>query len=221
MRQKFFPILALFFCCAFSRPVTFEDRDVCEESGGVWRQFGNSCVDSCEAKLNELSICTKITVSSCECGKSRCFDDEKKICVALKDYKKIFDARLAEERKLAEEMRKKREEQSTKSEQSILSNLEDKKEEKESNQNTSNEDKPKEVEAEVKPQTPPLENPLKTPSPQPPSPTINNNSAPVPPLFLKKEQEKKDKEIEKKEPEKNSTITDPSPIGLPVIPLPN
>ena len=102
MHKKILLISILFFCSAFSRSTTFDDRTSCEESKGAWRQFGNSCADECEAKLDEFAFCTDLVISACECGKSRCWNDEVKSCAALSDYKKIFVARQKEEKKIAD-----------------------------------------------------------------------------------------------------------------------
>ncbi len=202
MRKNFLLIFILFFCSAFSRPTTFDDRKNCEETNGAWREFGNSCIDECEAKLDSYPICTDITVSACECGKSRCWDDEKKSCVALSDYKKIFTVKKDEEKKLAEESKKKRQEASEENQQEILSNVvsTNKPEEKKVTNNV------------APPATPPVvEQPkeeVKKPA-QPPS-AIVSSPPQIPPLFLQREKAKQESEENKPAPS----------LGLPIIPLP-
>ncbi len=108
---------SLFFCLTFFvfafdvfaqtlRPTTFDDRGICEKTKGVWRQFGNGCADNCEAKFDRFSICTQALVFACDCGKNSCWDGES--CVAIKDYKKIFEAKQQEEQKLLDEAKEKR-----------------------------------------------------------------------------------------------------------------
>jgi hypothetical protein len=207
LRQKLFLISVLFFCSAFSRPTTFDERTNCEESAGVWREFGKSCNDECEAKLDQFSICSNISTYGCECGKSRCWNGEKKTCVAINDYKKIFTARKEKEKEISEEARKKREEASEESQQNILNSMTsiDKAEEKIT----------KEI---VSPTTeqPKVQTPPQQPT-QPPSPIVNT-SPNIPPLFLQQEKTKQESEREKQEKTPSPPIT--SIPGLPVIPLP-
>jgi len=210
-KSKILLVLISLACSSFSRPTTFDDRQSCEKTAGVWREFGNGCVDGCEAKLNQFSVCTMAFTYGCECGKSRCWDFDQKSCVALKDYKKIFDARVAEEKKIAEAAKKKREEEAKENQQTILKNL--------SNNNAA----PNQNNSEKKPDEPaPVNNQPSTPTTPPtsqiPSPVVND-SFEIPPLFLQKEQEKKDAEEKKKKEQEQQTPAATIP-GLPVIPLP-
>ena len=203
MRKKLLLISVLLFCSAFSRPTTFNDRATCEETKGVWRQFGNSCVDECEAQLDEFAVCTDITNSACECGKSRCWNDEIKSCVALSDYKKIFVVRQKEEKKIAEEARKKREEEVDKKQETIISNVV----------------KTFEAKTATNATPPTAEKPQENQPAQPPSPVVSSTPPTIPPLFL--QQEKVVQDAQKKE-EKNNPVQSPtiSIPGLPFIPLP-
>ncbi|MBU6141021.1 MAG: hypothetical protein KGP29_05675 [Proteobacteria bacterium] len=203
MRKKFFLISVLFFCSAFSRPTTFDDRGKCEKSEGVWREFGNNCIDECETKLDPYPICTDVVISGCECGKSRCWNSEERSCLAISEFKKTFLLKKNEEKKLAAEAKGKREELPKEKPQEILSKVgEQKKEEGKDSTNKTTPpatEKPKEEIQVVKPA-------------QPPSPIISSPPA-VPPMFLQQEKAKKEKE-KKAQPSQNS------PPGLPIIPLP-
>ncbi len=201
MHKKILLISILFFCSAFSRSTTFDDRTSCEDSKGAWRQFGNSCADECEAKLDEFAFCTDLVISACECGKSRCWNDEVKSCAALSDYKKIFVARQKEEKKIADAARKKREEEAAK-EETIISNITNIV--KTPGAKTAANETPKTTE------NPPI---------NPPGPVVSQSPPTIPPLFLQQEKAKQDakKEAEKNNPGQTPTILIP---GLPVIPLP-
>ncbi len=201
MHKKILLISILFFCSAFSRSTTFDDRTSCEDSKGAWRQFGNSCADECEAKLDEFAFCTDLVISACECGKSRCWNDEVKSCAALSDYKKIFVARQKEEKKIADAARKKREEAAAK-EETIISNITNIV--KTPGAKTAANETPKTTE------NPPI---------NPPGPVVSQSPPTIPPLFLQQEKAKQDakKEAEKNNPGQTPTISIP---GLPVIPLP-
>ena len=197
MHKKILLISILFFCSAFSRSTTFDDRTSCEESKGAWRQFGNSCADECEAKLDEFAFCTDLVISACECGKSRCWNDEVKSCAALSDYKKIFVARQKEEKKIADAARKKREEAAAK-EETIISNITNIV--KTPGAKTAANETPKTTE------NPPI---------NPPGPVVSQSPPTIPPLFL--QQEKAKQEAEKNNPGQNPTISIPV---LPAIPMP-
>jgi hypothetical protein len=104
-----------------TRPTTFDDRGVCENSKGVWRQFGNGCADFCHDKFDRFAMCTQALVFSCECGKNRCWNGES--CVALKSYKKIFDAEQAEEQKVLNAAKEKRKADALANEEEIMTKL--------------------------------------------------------------------------------------------------
>ena len=198
MHKKILLISILFFCSSFSRSTTFDDRTSCEEAKGAWRQFGNNCADECEAKLDEFAFCTDLVISACECGKSRCWNDEVKSCVALSDYKKIFVARQKEEKKIADAAKKKRKEESSEEQETIISNI-------------ANIIKNPEAKTATN-ETPGV---IKNPPINPPGPVVSQSPPTIPPLFL--QQEKAKQETEKNNPGQNPTISIP---GLPVIPLP-
>lgn len=97
-----FIILSLFFSFEANaqswRSTSFDDRPVCEEFNGVWRQFGNGCGDGCESKFDQFSICTQSLIFACDCGRGRCWDDGA--CVPLADYKKAYDIKQAKRQKI-------------------------------------------------------------------------------------------------------------------------
>jgi len=113
MKKIFFTYLFLAFLQFDSfaqnmRETTFDQRPACEEVSGVWREFGNSCANKCMSKLDRFSICSQVITNACDCGKGRCWDGET--CVDLKDYKKIYDQSLSEEKALLEVAKKQRRE---------------------------------------------------------------------------------------------------------------
>jgi hypothetical protein len=103
------------------RSTSFDDRGICEKSRGVWRQFGNGCVDECRSKLDPFIICTDSANFGCDCGKGKCWNGET--CVMLKDYKKIFDEEQLKEKEVLSEIKKKREKEAIKNQQGIIANL--------------------------------------------------------------------------------------------------
>lgn len=101
-----------------ARSTSFDDRPVCESSKGIWREFGNACVDGCTSKLDQFAVCSAAITYGCDCGTGRCWDGDS--CVSLKSYKKIFDEEQEEERKNTAEAKKKRKEESKQNEQAIM-----------------------------------------------------------------------------------------------------
>ncbi len=84
----FFAIFFSFNSHAYEQKTSFENRAICEESKGVWRQFGNSCGNSCEAKFDEFATCTKEAKYDCDCGYNRCFFENN--CIEISKYQEKF-----------------------------------------------------------------------------------------------------------------------------------
>ncbi len=78
------------------RETTFDDRPFCEKNGGVWREFGDICANSCRSKAQE-SQCSSQIVYTCDCGPDRCFDNQT--CVKFSEFKKAYDKILEAENK--------------------------------------------------------------------------------------------------------------------------
>ncbi len=100
--RKFF--LIIFFCffsgsaaAEFGRSTTFDDREFCEKDRGVWREFGNSLADNCEAKFDRFAIAAQALTYACDCGKGRCWDNKQ--CISMLEFKKIYDDRQAQMQK--------------------------------------------------------------------------------------------------------------------------
>ncbi len=93
---------------AQERHTSFDDRPLCEKNHGIWREFGNACVNNCENKFDEYSMCAKSLTYGCDCGIGRCWADNR--CVKNSDYKKIFDEKKEKENKELSQKRLEREE---------------------------------------------------------------------------------------------------------------
>jgi len=52
----------------------------CEDMGGVWKNFGNGCADSCRKHEEEMVMCTMAFVWACDCGEGKCYDSEARAC---------------------------------------------------------------------------------------------------------------------------------------------
>lgn len=124
--KKFFLILVLVIISNSSfaqalRRTSFDDLSPCEESKGVWREFANGCIDSCEAKLDKFMMCTKSLTYACDCGRGRCWDGKK--CTAMMDYRVVFEKRKAREDAELAKARAARREESEENSQIIVRSL--------------------------------------------------------------------------------------------------
>lgn len=106
------------------RSTSFDDRSICEQSKGVWREFGNGCVDECNAKFDQFSVCTQAATFGCDCGADRCWDGAA--CVTLQSYKKVFEIEEEEKQKKLAESKKERQQAAKENEQSIMEKFADK-----------------------------------------------------------------------------------------------
>jgi hypothetical protein len=52
-------------------PPEFKDIENCDNAGGQWVEFSNSCADVCG--VTENSVCTHASTMSCECGEGACW----------------------------------------------------------------------------------------------------------------------------------------------------
>jgi len=82
---------------AVSRTTTFEDRPLCEKSEGVWRLFGNGCIDSCLAKIDPYTVCTQALTYGCQCGEGRCWSEQDG-CVDLQQYTAKYQEKQRDEK---------------------------------------------------------------------------------------------------------------------------
>lgn len=101
--------LLLVFDSAFSQSVrftTFDDRPACEDSKGVWREYGDACLDWCYPKFDQFSFCSRKVEFGCDCGYGRCWDGIS--CIETVKYQRIYEQKKAEEDKLLAEAREKR-----------------------------------------------------------------------------------------------------------------
>ena len=60
-----------------TKPLPSKDEgqgDSCSASGGTWRTFGSSCVDSCLLVSNPMLMCLQVISEGCDCGTNKCWD---------------------------------------------------------------------------------------------------------------------------------------------------
>lgn len=230
-----FLLASIFFSFSSSaqiaRSTTFDDRPSCEENKGVWRQYGDGCVDECEPKLDKFSICTRAVTFGCDCGKGRCFDEGT--CVSFKDYKKKYDARQAEEKKILDAAKEKRKAELIANQSTITNNLIAKAQQAPVSAQNNYADfyrdkvaEPIPVEAVTTIPTniiPSGVTKIDPPIAAAPTIVIQNSNAEIPPLFLQQEKARKEAEQQAEKATKEKTEKEKEKSGeliLPVIPLP-
>ncbi len=223
------------------RSTTFDNRNVCEDSKGVWRQFGNGCADNCEAQFDRFSMCTQALVFSCDCGKSRCWNGDS--CIIASEYKKIFDAEQEKNQKLADEAKEKRKADAAANKAAIMVKFLPKDEKgnpiyptQTATTNPVTPEVPKPIDPEIPTspiteitpdritETPPKPiEPVKVDLPAETKEQAKkedlNKKVELPPFILKKmaKEESEQKKVEDSKPIMEKSL----PPGLPVIPLPN
>ena len=51
------------------------EQQLCEISGGIWKEFLNGCVDSCDLERNpERITCIQALTFGCDCGNNMCWN---------------------------------------------------------------------------------------------------------------------------------------------------
>ena len=227
----------------FARSTSFDDRPICEESKGIWREFGNGCADNCESKFDKYEVCTTAITYACDCGKGRCWNKNK--CIAMSAYKVIFDKEAEENEKL---LAKKAQERTDRIKNdpalnNYMHNLYVKKDEAkaaEANGGAANAVPQNQAQAQQQAQaqainqqnqaliaadptsgvTPPPSDPVTqlVITPANPSQAVAKTAREVPPFFAQKEARKKEAEATKSNAQQPAA-TDSLP-ALPIIPLP-
>ena len=56
-------------------------ESICAQEGGEWREFPNTCVDSCDAARDEYAVCGQALTYGCDCGDGMCWDGQT--CVEI------------------------------------------------------------------------------------------------------------------------------------------
>ncbi len=100
---------------------TYSKRKICHEAGGVWRKYGNGCVDHCMNKFSKFKFCTTAITYGCDCGDNSCYYDNK--CHNLSDFKKEYDILESERQKKIDKQRKLRESEYINQKNLIIKNL--------------------------------------------------------------------------------------------------
>ena len=99
----------------------YSKRKICHEAGGVWRKYGNGCVDHCMNKFSKFKFCTAAITYGCDCGDNSCYYDNK--CHNLSDFKREYDILESEKQKKIDVQRKLRESEYINQKNLIIKNL--------------------------------------------------------------------------------------------------
>ena len=71
-------LVLLFLWISIPRVLTLNKNPSCFFTGGIWKYFSNTCVDSCG--LPENPICGQSFTWGCDCGTFKCWNYEKGRC---------------------------------------------------------------------------------------------------------------------------------------------
>lgn len=221
-------LLSLVICAnVFAKRVTsFEKRPLCEESGGVWRQFGNACGDGCRVKFDNFMMCAQALTYSCDCLEDGCFDGEK--CVKIADYKYLYQEIKAKEKALLDKQRQERESKFKQNRVRILQRLQGGPPNNQNNNQANQGQNPNVANPQNNQKLLPPINGIGGPNGPKTSPInvivkdLNENKNrsdvefKIPPFFQKNHQDKTDEVGD----EKNENNDNNLPLKLPKIPLP-
>jgi hypothetical protein len=101
MRTLFITTLLLILSfSASARTAWVDNKVICEKTKGNWRLFNNNCGNSCESRFS-LPVCSSIPTYNCDCGKNRCWDDNK--CISNTAAKYFWDEIARENKEDREE----------------------------------------------------------------------------------------------------------------------
>lgn len=53
------------------------EKEQCRASGGQWMMFNNGCLDSCEYRRGEVTMCTQVRQMGCYCKGARCWNGSR------------------------------------------------------------------------------------------------------------------------------------------------
>jgi hypothetical protein len=81
-------LLSILSSSVLARTAWVDNKTICEKTKGTWRIFNNDCANSCESKFS-LPLCSSTSIYSCDCGKNRCWDNDK--CISDKVAKAYWD----------------------------------------------------------------------------------------------------------------------------------
>ena len=68
-----------------------QPKQVCENNGGIWKAFYNTCRDNCQIPLIGSS-CKQISTEGCDCGEGSCWDGFRCLPGEGDEIKKCSDA---------------------------------------------------------------------------------------------------------------------------------
>ena len=74
--------------------INSDQKLLCAKQSGVWQEFQNSCADNCRNKISKISICTDEKTFACKCENDKCWDDTKKSCIEIEEYRNSMNNKL-------------------------------------------------------------------------------------------------------------------------------
>lgn len=52
-------------------------KEQCAASGGQWLMFNNGCLDTCEYRRGQVTMCTQVRKLGCYCKGTRCWNGSR------------------------------------------------------------------------------------------------------------------------------------------------
>ncbi len=71
----FLAVIVLVNSCSKEINTNLDSKSACGKSGGLWKFFPNTCVDSCSyARSKERIMCGQAFTDGCDCGPNKCWN---------------------------------------------------------------------------------------------------------------------------------------------------
>jgi len=86
MRLNIYLVFFIFSFFSFSSFSAIDNKNICSKSNGTWRIFNHTCHDKCDKEIDKNTPCYKVLEYGCDCGKDKCWQNNK--CVEVKDLTK-------------------------------------------------------------------------------------------------------------------------------------
>ncbi|MDP3966487.1 MAG: hypothetical protein Q8Q04_03070 [archaeon] len=77
-------LIVILYAVYFARPYLVNPNpgeEVCLSDGGEWKEFSDSCANTCSYERGGDRYCAQVLTFSCECGSGNCWDGKN--CVPI------------------------------------------------------------------------------------------------------------------------------------------
>lgn len=73
----------IFIIFSFNALSATGNKNLCNQSSGMWRIFNHTCFDDCAKEVDKNTPCYKILEYGCDCGENKCWQNDK--CIDTKN----------------------------------------------------------------------------------------------------------------------------------------